>query len=455
MIRNKVELLSRGNVEGRRLVLDMVEGGLEAVDPYAATKRLAHFDGRVVRVGDLSYQSSEIRDIYVVGAGKATFPIAKVLEEILGDRIRDGVINVKRGQEGELKRVRILRASHPVPDEEGMRGAQAVVELARNVKEGDLVFCAITGGSSALMPLPAPGITLEEKRTVTELLLRSGAVIREINAVRKHISAIKGGRLALLLGKATIINLTVSDVIGDWEDLDCITDNTVPDRSTFTDAVAVLKKYDLWEKVPESVRSRLSKADPKEETPKALPGIEIHTFMLATNSDACEGARRRGEELGLHSIILSTVVEGESREAGIVFAGMAKEVEARNRPVKTPCALISGGETTVTITDEHGEGGPNQEFALGLALKIDGRRNITAVALGTDGTDGPTDIAGGVVDGYTVERAREKGIDVFQELRRHNASHVFRELGDAIYSGATGTNVMNLRIIVVTDSVGK
>jgi len=455
MIRNEAELLSHGNVEGRRLVLEMVESGLEAVDSYAATKRLVKFTGRTITVGDLTCQLSEIGDIYVVGAGKATFPIAKALEDILGDRIRDGVINVKRGQEGELKRVRTFRAGHPVPDEEGMGGAQAIVELARRVKEGDLVFCAITGGSSALMPLPAPGITLEEKRRVTELLLRSGAVIQEINAVRKHISAIKGGRLAQLLGKATLINLTVSDVIGDWEDLDCITDNTVPDRSTFTDAVTVLKKYSLWEKVPDSVRKRLAKADAKEETPKALPGIDLHTFMLATNSDACEGARRRGEELGLHSIILSTLVEGESREAGIVFAGVAKEVETRNRPVRAPCVLISGGETTVTITGEHGEGGPNQEFALGLALKIGGSRNMTAVALGTDGTDGPTDIAGGIVDGYTVERAEEKGLDIFKELQRHNASRVFRELGDAVYTGATGTNVMNLRIIAVTDTMRK
>jgi glycerate 2-kinase len=447
MIQNRAELLSHGNVKGRRLALEMVESGLDAIDPYRATKRCVHFTGRDIVIGDLVYPLSEIGDIYVIGAGKATFPIAKALEEIFGNRIRDGIINIKRGQEGELKRIRIFRASHPVPDEEGMRGAQAIVELAQNVKQGDLVFCAITGGSSALLPLPAQGITLQEKRTVTELLLNSGAVIQEINAIRKHISSIKGGRLSQLLGKAIIINLTVSDVVGDWDDLDCITDNTVPDHSTFADAVSVLRKYDLWEKVPESVRNHLASA--KEETPKSLPGIDIHTFMLATNSDACEGARRRGEELGLHSMILSAMIEGEIREAGIVLAGIAREVERRNRPLMVPCVLISGGETTVTIAGEHGEGGPNQEFALGLALKIDGSEKITAVALGTDGTDGPTNIAGGIVDGYTMKRARENRLDVFQELQKHNASHIFRELYDAVYTGATGTNVMNLRIIVV------
>jgi glycerate-2-kinase len=323
--------------------------------------------------------------------------------------------------------------------------------IADKAEKGDLVFVIITGGSSALMPFPAEGITLEEKREVNKLLLNSGAIIQEINAVRKHISKIKGGRFALHIHPAEIINLTVSDVIGDWKMLDYITGNTVPDTSTFQDAVDALKKYRLWEKVPESVRKHLQKVNPEMETPKNFGGVRVHTFMLATNEDACLAAKERAEALGFNAMILSTMIEGESKEVGIVHAGIALEIEANNRPLKPPCILISGGETTVTIDEEHrdAEGGPNQHFILGFATKIRGSKRIVGVSVDTDGTDGPTDIAGGIVDGLTLERIEAKNLNVYESLRRHNVSPVLRALGDAVYTGSTGTNVMNLRTIIV------
>jgi len=337
-----------------------------------------------------------------------------------------------------------------MPDEAGLEGAKEMIRIAKKARKGDLVFSAVTGGSSALAPLPVEGISLEDKKKVTELLLKSGAVIQEINAVRKHISAIKGGRLAKYIHPAEIINLTVSDVIGD--PLDYITDLTVPDTSTFEDAAFALKKYGLWEKVPDSVRTHLENGlkDQSLETPKDFTGMKVHTFIISNNEAVCEAAKNRAEELGFNSAILSTMIEGESREAGIVLAGIAKEIEKNCRPLKSPSVLISGGETTVTIHEEHGQGGRNQEFVLGFSLKIDESKNITVSAIDTDGTDGPTDIAGGIADGYTLERAKERGIDVFENLMKHNASRVLRELKDAIYTEPTGTNVMNLRVIVIT-----
>jgi len=449
-LKNKENLLSHGHIRGRKIALEVVETALEAIDPYKATKALIKLDNDLLRIGSLLIDLTQRGEIYVLGAGKATFPIAKALEEILGQRITNGVIIEKRNVVETLNQIEIVQAGHPIPDKNGLKGSKKILKLAKEAKEGDLVFCPITGGSSALMPLPAEGISLEDKKLVTELLLRSGAIIQEINAVRKHLSAIKGGRLAVAVHPAEVFNLTVSDVIGDWAILDCITGPTVPDTSTFQEAVMVLEKYEIWDHVPNSIRTHLMKADPRWETPKDFTGMKVHTFMLATNTDACNAAKKRAEELGLNAAILSTMIEGESREIGIGLAGIAKEIEQYNRPFNIPCVLVSGGEMTVTIDEEFGEGGPNQEFVLGAALKIDKSNQIVVVSLDTDGTDGPTNIAGGIVDGQTLQRARMAEIDIFAQLRRHNASYVLKKLDDAIFTGPTGTNVMNLRVIVVT-----
>jgi glycerate-2-kinase len=374
--------------------------------------------------------------------------MGQALEEILGKRIQRGIIIEKRGQGHKLKTIKVVEGGHPIPDEAGLEGTKEIVKIAKAAQERDLVFVCIMGGCSALMPLPVNGISLEEKKSVTDLLLKSGATINEINAVRKHISSVKGGKLATHIHPAIVINLIVIDEVAGrpWGP-------TVPDTTTFEDARCVLQKYHLWEKAPSSVRKHLEKgiADPKLETPKPkdFEGLEVYSLILANNSVACEAAKKKAQELGLDSLILSTVLEGESREVGIVLASIAKEIEERKRPLKPPCVLIVGGETTVTIVGKAGEGGRNQELTLASALKIDGSKNIVIASIGTDGTDGPTNIAGGIVDGYTLQRTREKKIDVFKNLEKHNSSYVFRQLKDAIFTGPTGTNVMDLVLIVV------
>jgi glycerate-2-kinase len=445
-IQNRNELVSHGYKKGREAVIDIIEHALQAVDPYRATRELVHLEGSILSVGYLNFDLSKRGDIYLLGMGKATFPIAKAMEEILAERITEGLIIVKEGQKGDLKGVKVREASHPLPDSRGLEAAKEMKAIAERTQEGDIVFCAITGGSSALAPLPVPGVSLEEKRKIHELLLRSGATIREINAVRKHLSDIKGGKLALSIFPAEIINLTVSDVTED--PLDYITGPTVPDTSTFEDAILVLEKYDLLWRVPGSALDYLQKATPEMENPKSFGNMPVHTFVLVKSGTICKAASNRAQELGFASMILTLTLEGESREAGIAFARIGAEIQRCSKPLTPPCVVVAGGETTVTIHGQCGEGGPNQEFALSAALQLDDEKIVIA-AIDSDGTDGPTDIAGGIVDASTAERAKEKDIDISRHLLHHNASPVLRELNDAVITGHTGTNVNDLKILLV------
>ena len=449
MIKNTGNLISKGNIEGRKVALKVLECALKEVDVYALVKRIVKIEGDKLLVGENEYVLSELRDIYVLGAGKAAYGIAKALEEGLQERIRDGVIIEKRGRSEKLRRVRVFEAGHPIPDEAGLDGAFEVAKLAKRAGEGDLVFVVVTGGCSALMPYPAEGLTLEDKIRVNRLLLECGATIDQINPIRKHLSSIKGGRLAFMIHPAEMVNLIVMDEIAGkpWGP-------TIPDETTFADAVATLKKYNLWTVIPENVLKHLERSDPEKETPKKeefeAKGVKARTIILASNNDACRAALEEAKRLGYNAIILTTVLEGESKDAGIILSAVAIETEASGNPIERPCVIISGGETTVTIVGEAGEGGRNQELALSASLRIAGSESVVMASLGTDGTDGPTDIAGAIVDGQTADRAQEMGIDLARELKNHNSSHVFRQLGDAIYTGPTGTNVMDLQVIVVT-----
>lgn len=447
-IRNLDTLLGHGNARLRRIALDIVDHGLAKADPYKAVKELVRLEGDILQVGEIRFDLKNHGRIFLLGTGKATYPIALALEEILGDRIADGVIICKYGQEGTLSRSRLYFSSHPIPDEAGYRAAGEALALARQTRPGDIVFAGITGGSSALMPYPVEGVTLDEKKLVNKLLLTCGANIIEINAVRKHLSRIKGGWLAKAVDpRAHLINLTVSDVIGD--PLDYITCPTVPDTSSFDDARRTLTKYELWDKVPASVSRYLKAGDESRETPKDLSDHLIDNFIIVAGTAACDGAAEKARELGFETMILSTMLEGESREIGGVFAAVAKEILLNRRPLKPPCVVIGGGETTVKITGDTGQGGPNQEFSLGAALWIDKIGDVVIIGQDSDGTDGPTDIAGGIVDNCTVERARVLGIDIYAALNRHDVSPVLMRLDDAIITGATGTNVNDLKLMLI------
>jgi glycerate 2-kinase len=447
-IRNQKELIGAGmTAHLRKMALDIIEHSLLAADPYAAVKRMVCLEGDELLIGKQRFDLAGFERIIVLGAGKASFPIAQALEDILGDRISDGVLILKHGDEASLNHIRVMYGNHPVPDEGGFRGAKAMLALAQSCTEKDLVIAGITGGSSALMPYPVPGVTLADKQRVNHLLLHSGADITQINAVRKHLSQIKGGWLAKHILPATLINLTVSDVVGDM--LDYITDPTVPDTSTFGDARKVLDDFDLWDKFPASASAYLRNGGCEQETPKLFDGAPLYTYVVVDGAAASRGALARADELGFAPMILTTFLKGEAREAGMLFAAIALEIASHGRPLKPPCAIIAAGENTVTINGKYGKGGPNQEFVVSACSDIAGLDNVVIVAIDTDGTDGPTDLMGGIVDGSTYKQAQDQGIDIALALKHHDVSPLLDSLGAGIFTGPTGTNVNDLKLVLV------
>jgi glycerate-2-kinase len=450
MIKNREQLLSHGCIEGRRLAADIIDAALREVDPYEATKKTVSYDDKdgLLRVKDDVFDLNDVENLYVVGAGKATHPIARALDEILGERIRDGFVAVKDGQSEPLSHIRVFEAGHPIPDERSSEACKEVFKIVDQAGPGDLVITIVTGGSSALCSHPVAGITFDEKRAVHDLLLRCGAEIKEINTVRKHLSAIKGGRLTQRILPATIVSLCVSDVI--YDPIDWNTDWTAPDSSTLADAVDVFNKYGLWDKIPESVQNYLSNPAPEKETPKAFPGAPLHLYMVLKTRTLCEAAVAHAEELGLSPVLVTTSLNGESREVGRTLAAIAKEVHLSGNPVNPPCALIAGGETTVRIESHTiGEGGPNQELALGGCLDLEEDEPIVICAVDSDGRDGSTAVAGAMTDGSTLARARRNGFDCFKTLMDHNTSALLKTLDDAVITGPTGTNVNDLAVCIV------
>jgi glycerate 2-kinase len=435
----------------RKDALTMFRAALKAADPIEAVRKHLHKDGDWLVAGRKKYRLSAFGDVYVLGAGKASVAMAQAVERILGARVRFGFVNTKYGHGGKLKRVKVQEAGHPVPDENGVAGARELVGLARQARAGDLVIFVVSGGASALTPLPAPPITLEEKQRVTQELLACGANIHEMNTVRKHISLFKGGQLAREAAPATLITLMLSDVIGDSMDV-IGSGPTVPDESTFGRAWEILSGYGIAEKVPESVRQRLEAGVRGEiaETPK--PGDEAfaktQNLVVGSNRLAVDAAARKARELGYKPLVLSTFLEGETKDVARVHAGIAKEILASGRPVGRPACVISGGETTVTLRGS-GLGGRNQEFAAAAALYLDGVDGVVVLSGGTDGTDGPTDAAGAIADGRTVERLRAQGSSLSAMLADNDSYHLFEALGDLIKTGPTGTNVMDVRLVLV------
>ncbi len=450
MIKNREQLLSHGCIEGRRLAVDIIDAALREVDPYRATRNTVRYNDqdRLLRVKDDVFDLNDVKDLYVVGAGKATYPVARALDEILGERIRDGLVAVKDGQSEPLSHIRVIEAGHPIPDERSVEACEEVLTIADRAGLGDLVITIVTGGSSALCSHPVPGISFENKRSVHDLLLRCGAEIKQVNAVRKHLSAIKGGRLTERILPATIVSLCVSDVI--YDPIDWNTDWTAPDSSTVADVADVFNKYGLWDEVPESVHDYFSNPAPEKETPKEFPGAPLHLYMVLKTRTLCEAAVARAGKLGLSPVLVTTSLNGESREAGRTLAAIAKEVHLSGNPVKPPCALIAGGETTVRIESHTiGEGGPNQELALGGCLDLEEDDPIVICAVDSDGADGSTAVAGAMTDGSTRARASRNGFDCFKTLMDHDTSALLKSLDDAVITGSTGTNVNDLAVCIV------
>jgi glycerate 2-kinase len=448
IIRNWHKLTSKGNIQGREIVLKVIELALEQVNSYNLVKEQIKLDNEL-RIGPFNYDLRKIEDMFVVGGGKQVTFVASALEEALGDRIREGLVVEKKGWGCETKRIRVVEGGHPLPDGGSVKGARELIRIARKAEKDDLVIVCVTGGCTSLTMLPPEGITLGDVREVSRLMLDSGAPIEDTNTVRKHLSQLGGGKLSILAYPAEVVSLIAVDEVAGapWGP-------TVPDTTSFSDAKCVLMRYDLWDKAPSSVRNYFERADILQETPKAMDferiGVRAQHFVFAENGMLCRAAERKASELGVSSAIISTSVEGEAKDVGVVFACIAKEIEKNERPFKPPCVLVASGETTVTIKGEHGEGGRNQELALAAALKIAGSKRITVASIDTDGTDGPTDIAGAIVDGYTLENATRARIDPLECLKMHDSSNVFRRVNDAIYTGNTGTNLMDLMIVHIS-----
>ncbi len=398
------------------------------------------------------------RRILVVGGGKAGVAMASAIEKELAsllDRV-EGVVNVPGNEQGlpELEKIRLLvarPAGTNQPTAEGVGGTRQILELVGNADPEDVVLCLISGGGSALLPAPFEGITLEDKQRVTKLLHKCGATINEMNCVRKHLSAIKGGRLAQRFTGRELFSLIISDVIGD--PLDVIASGpTAPDPTTFEEAKAVLTKFQLWDEIPESVRSVLEKgiAGQIPETAKQIPD-NVSNYVLGNNGKALSAAENVAENLGYKVLNLGSFIEGETREVAIAFAGIVRSIQTEGIPNKAPVCLLSGGETTVTLGEGHGLGGRNQEFVLAMLnhLPAEDLKNIVLLSGGTDGEDGPCDAAGAMGDEQTRRRAAELGLSVVDYLDRHDAYHFFEQTGDLIKTGLTHTNVMDVRVILV------
>ncbi len=484
--------LSPQESQMRRIAAEVMAAALSAVDPAQAIYRHVRREGDILQIDGRTYDLARHGRIYVVGAGKAGAPMAAALADLLGDRLTAGIVNVKKGHtaaervwqmglgagahdlssppippplsdsgrrgetEGGEERfnfhqspITLVEAGHPVPDEAGRAGAEKIKALLGDLRPDDLVFCLLSGGGSALLPLPAGDITLADKQALTGALLRSGATINEINAVRKHCSQIKGGQLARWAQPASLVCLILSDVVG--SPLDVIASGpTVPDSSTFGDAWAVLKRYGLEESAPPAIIAHLQRGLAGEipETPKIGDPAFARTqnVLIGDNGQAAAAAVARARELGLQAALVTTWLEGEAREVGRVAAALAKGLLRDEAPLARPACWVLGGETTVTVQGQ-GRGGRNQELALAAALALAGWEGALVAALATDGNDGPTDAAGAIATGSTIARGRAAGLDALAFLADNDSYHYFSALGDLIITGPTNTNVNDLLFI--------
>jgi glycerate 2-kinase len=453
-------------------VTHILAAALGAVDPAAAVHRHLHRDGDVLRAGDQTYDLRAYERVFVVGTGKAGAPMAHAAAKLLGDRLAGGVVVVKgygdapklqiaeRPESARLQveepnlqstiyNLQFVAAGHPIPDERGVAGARRIAQLLEQATERDLVIALISGGGSALLTLPAEGIELAELQALTSILLRCGANINEINTLRKHLDQVKGGGLARLAHPASVITLILSDVVGN--PLDVIGSGpTVPDTSSFADAYAVLERYDVVADAPAPIVERLRRGMAGQIAETLKPGdprfARVHNLIVGSNLQAAEAALAAARAAGFNTLLLTTFLQAEAREAGRVLAAVARELANSGQPLARPACIIAGGETTVTLRGS-GRGGRNQELALAAVADLAGLPDLALVALATDGGDGPTDAAGAVVTGATLDRARALGLDPAAHLARNDAYPFFDALGDLLKPGPTETNVNDLAFL--------
>ena len=383
--------------------------------------------------------------LIVIGAGKASAAMARAVEDHWAGPL-SGLVVTRYGYGVPCERIEIVEASHPVPDAAGLRAAQRMLEVVQGLKPEDLVLCLISGGGSSLLPLPLPGLTLEDKQAVSRALLASGATIREMNCVRRHLSAIKGGRLAAACHPARVLTLTISDVPGD-DPIDIASGPTVVDPTTCQDALDIIRRYNIA--LPAAVLSVLESGEGESVKPGDLRLAGAELRMIATPQMALEAAAKIGREAGFAVHILGDALEGEARDVGKVLAGMALQVAERNQPFTAPCVLLSGGETTVTVRGQ-GRGGRNVECLLSLAIALGGHPRVHALSGDTDGVDGQEEIAGALIAPDTLARAWSLGLPPKDRLANNDGHGFFEALGDSVVTGPTLTNVNDFRAIYIS-----
>ncbi len=434
--------------ERKKSVTQIFHALLDEVNPYNAVSK---YTDEILDI----YQTEKFKKIYIAGFGKAACPMAKALEDSFLDLIDNGILITKYNHcnsQYKPKKLKVFEAGHPIPDQNGQSGTNEIIKMLKKADIHHLLICLISGGGSALLVSPYDGVSLEEKQLITQMLLRAGADIDELNAVRKHISKVKGGRLAEIAYPAKIISLILSDVIGDK--LDVIASGpTSPDNTTYSDALRVLKRYNLINKTPRSILTLLYKGEKGEipDTPKEGNKIFdcVKNIIIGSNRKALKSAKTTAESLKFKTEVISSEIKGEAREVGRWLAKKAIEAKQNASSLKTEkYCFISGGETTVTVRGS-GIGGRNMELALSFAIEIEGIKGITLLSAGTDGTDGPTDAAGAIVDEETIKKAKTLSINPADYLNNNDSYNFFKKINGLLITGPTGTNVMDVQIIVV------
>jgi glycerate 2-kinase len=461
-IKNAEKLLSHGDIESRKIVLDIADRTLQRLDSYERIKSIARMEGSTLHIGTRSWDLEKKRNVYLFGAGKACNHMAMAIDEVLGDYLTKGIAIVKIAEESDLFRnTEVIVGGHPLPNESGYRASKKIIEIVDQSGPDDLFIVVISGGSSALMSCPIDGISLQDEIDTTDIMLKSGAGIYEVNAVRRHISRLNGGMLAKKIQDvgAELIGLGISDAVGSPGTTDIgvpydkYTSTPIgPDMTTLEDARNVIRNRNVEDRLPKSVVDYLMNVGPEGETPKSFPDNTY--FLINTLPDSCLYAKEVCEEMGLPVMILSSFLEGESKDAGTYFASIAKEIQAYGNPIKPPCVVLSSGETTTEILDNSkitGHGGPGQELTASFAIAAAKTKGACMFSIDSEGTDGTTSVAGGITDSKSYATALEKDVDLFSALRGHACYEALTEIGDAVFTGNTGTNLCDLNIMYIPE----
>ncbi len=461
-IKNKRQLLATGVPESRQIVLDITEEVLGKLNAYGRIRSIMSVEGTLLKIGDKSWDLSKKEHVYLIGGGKACNAMAKAVEDILGDFLTDGiaVVKIQEAEDG-FCRTRVYTGGHPIPNEEGYRACMEIRKMIGQASEGDLFICVMSGGSSALMSCPVEGITLQEEMEATDVLLKSGAGIREINAVRRHISGMNGGRMAELIRNrgAELIGFNISDSVGNPPTGDISVPwngfygtPMGPDQTTLRDALKMIRDYDLKERLPQSVTAYLEAPGEGKETPKEFP--ENTYYQINTLPDSCVYAMEAAKKRKIPAIVLTTFIEEEAREAGAMMSSVARQIQKYGQPVPPPCLVFSAGEAVTTITDNNsvrGHGGPSQEMTLGFALKASAVKGACFLSIDSEGTDGSTGAAGGIADSESLKALSGAGVDIYRTFREHSGFEALAQAGGIVYTGNTGTNVCDFNVLYVPE----